>query len=331
MQRVRAESIKPELKPADIGATEVRAESVSGKPEAKERRSKAPIIVWLLLCVIWGSTWLFIKLGLQDLPPISFAGIRFVIATALLLVIIAVRRAPLPRDWRDWRLILTTGILAFTINYGLLFWGEQHVSSGLASLLQAAIPLFGMVIANYYLPNERMTIRKLSGTLLGIAGVGLIFSNQMSFDGGLAFQGSAAIVGGALGAAYANVLVKARARHLDPAVLAAGQMFCGFVPLLIAGFTLEGNPLNFRWTALAIVSLLYLVLVGSVLAFLLYYWLVKRVDVTKTMLIALVTPLIAVTMGMLVLDEQLTWRIAAGGAAIISGIAIVVVRGVKLR
>jgi drug/metabolite transporter (DMT)-like permease len=160
--------------------------------------------------------------------------------------------------------------------------------------------------------------------------VGLIFSNQISLSGRLALQGSAAILVGALCVAYANVLVKARARHLDPAVLAAGQMFCGLVPLLVVGFVLEGSPLSFRWTPLAIASLLYLVLVGSVLAFLLYYWLIKHVDVTKTMLISLVTPLIAVTIGMLVLDEQLTWRIAAGGAAIIFGIALVVVPRVRL-
>ena len=99
----------------------------------------APIIVWFVLCLIWGSTWLFIKLGLQDLPPFTFAGIRFVIASAMLLSLIAVRRAPLPRERRDWGLIAATGVLSFTVNYGLLFWGEQHVSSGLAALLQATI------------------------------------------------------------------------------------------------------------------------------------------------------------------------------------------------
>jgi drug/metabolite transporter (DMT)-like permease len=329
MQRVRAKAVEPDTTPASAAPAEAATLVAAGAPRSDARGSKAPVAVWLLLCVIWGSTWMFIKLGLQDLPPISFAGIRFVIAAALLMVVVAARRARLPRGWADWRMLMTTGVLAFTLNYGLLFWGEQHVSSGLAALLQASIPLFGMVIANYYLPDERMTARKLSGTLLGMAGVGLIFSNEISLNGRLAAQGSIAILAGALGVAYANVLVKARARHLDPAVLAAGQMFFGLIPLLAVGFALEGSPLGFRWTALAVVSLLYLVLVGSVLAFLLYYWLVKRVDVTKTMLISLVTPLIAVTLGMLVLGEQLTWRIAAGGAAIISGIAIVVARRVR--
>ncbi|HVF26876.1 MAG TPA: EamA family transporter [Pyrinomonadaceae bacterium] len=283
-------------------------------------------VVWLLLCGIWGSTWLFIKLGLKDLPPISFAGIRSLIAALVLLAIVVVWRIPVPRARRDWSMIAGTGLLAFTLNYGLLFWGEQYVSSGLAALLQATIPAFGLVIAHYHLPGERITPIKICGVLLGVVGVGVIFSNQMRVEGSLALWGSAGIVVGALGVAYANVLVKARGAHIEPATLAAGQLGCGLLPLLLAGFALEGNPLNFRWTPTAIISLFYLALVGSSLAFLLFYWLVRNMDVTKTMLIALVTPLLAVTLGMIVLDERLSWRTLAGGACIMSGVALVMAR-----
>jgi drug/metabolite transporter (DMT)-like permease len=283
-------------------------------------------VVFLLLCCIWGSTWLFIKLGLRDLPPVSFAAVRFVLASAVLFGVVAARRIKLPRTAREWALIAVTGVLAFTLNYGLLFWGEQHVSSGLAALLQATIPVFGMLIAHAYLPGERLTTARMAGALLGVAGVGLIFSNQMEAGGALAAWGSAAIVAGAACVAYANVLVKARGGAFDPAVLAAGQMLCGLVPLLAFGLAFEGNPFKFRWTTLAVVSLLYLTLVGSVAAFLLYYWLVRRIDVTKTMLIPLVTPLAAVVLGMLVLGERLTWRTLAGGALIMAGIALVVLR-----
>ncbi|MDQ3918711.1 MAG: EamA family transporter [Acidobacteriota bacterium] len=284
-------------------------------------------VVFLLLCCIWGSTWLFIKLGLRDLPPVSFAAARFVLASAVLFGIVAARRMRVPRTAREWTLIAVTGVLAFTLNYGLLFWGEQHVSSGLAALLQATIPVFGMLIAHAYLPGERLTTARMAGALLGVAGVGLIFSNQMEAGGALAAWGSAAIVAGAACVAYANVLVKARGGAFDPAVLAAGQMLCGLVPLLAFGLAFEGNPFKFRWTTLAVVSLLYLTLVGSVAAFLLYYWLVRRIDVTKTMLIPLVTPLAAVVLGVLVLGESLTWRTLAGGALIMAGIALVVLRG----
>ena len=283
-------------------------------------------VVFLLLCCIWGSTWLFIKLGLRDLPPISFAAVRFVLASAILFGVVFARRVALPRTAREWALIAVTGVLAFTFNYGSVFWGEQHVSSGLAALLQATMPVFGMLFAHAYLPGERLTTARMAGALLGVAGVGLIFSNQMEAGGPLAAWGSAAIVAGAACVAYANVLVKARGGAFDPAVLAAGQMLCGLVPLLAFGLAFEGNPFRFRWTALAVVSLLYLTLVGSVAAFLLYYWLVRRIDVTKTMLIPLVTPLAAVVLGMLVLGESLSWRTLAGGALILCGIALVVLR-----
>src|SRR3989441_13220462 len=103
-------------------------------------------------------------------------------------------------------------------------------------------------------------------------------------------------------------------------------MVCGFPPLLVLGIITEGNPFRFHWTAMAVLSLAYLVVVGSVIAFALYYWLDRHMAVTKTMLIALVTPVFAVILGMVVLDEKLNWRLLAGGACIISGIALIVFR-----
>jgi len=281
-------------------------------------------LVWLLLCLIWGSTWLFIKLGLADLPPFTFAGIRFVIASTILFAIIKARRLSLPRTRADWTLLAVTGVLSFSFNYGLVFWGEQYISSGLAALLQATIPAFGLVIAHYYLPGEQMTPVKIFGVLLGVAGVGVVFSNQLSIAGPRALAGSSALVFGSACAAYANVLVKSRGSKLDPAILAGGQMFFGLPPLLLIGISLEGNPFHFHWTRMAIVALFYLAIVGSVLAFLSYYWLVQHMDVTKTMLVALVTPVIAVALGVIVLHEELNWRTFAGGAMIMSGIGLIV-------
>lgn len=288
-----------------------------------------PRLVWLLLCCIWGSTWMFIKLGLEDLPPFTFAGIRFVIAVTILFSIIAIRRLPLPRLRRDWLLLVISGVLAFCVNYGLLFWGEQYISSGLAALLQATIPAFGLVIAHFYLPGERMTTAKILGIALGVIGVAVVFSNQLDVAGPKALAGCAALVLSSVGAAYSNVLVKAYGKNLEPAILAGGQMFFGMIPLLLIGIPLEGNPFRFHWTPMAVVALFYLAIVGSVVAFLLYYWLVQHMDVTKTMLIALVTPVVAVTLGMLVLNEELQWRTLAGGVMIISGIGLIVTRHAK--
>src|SRR5215208_8264333 len=166
-------------------------------------------LVWLILCGIWGSTWLFIKLGLDDLPPFTFAGIRFVIACLILFSIIRIRGIQLPRARADWILLAVTGILSFGLNYGLLFWGEQYISSGLAALLQATIPAFGLVFAHFHLPGERLSWARTGGIVLGVFGVGVVFSNQLAMAGPRALAGCAGLIFGSMCAAYANVLVKA--------------------------------------------------------------------------------------------------------------------------
>ena len=288
-------------------------------------------LVWLILCGIWGSTWLFIKLGLADLPPITFAGIRFVIACTILFSLIRIRRIPLPRARADWILLATSGILSFGFNYGLVFWGEQYITSGLAALLQATLPAFGLVFAHFHLPAERLTWTRIGGVVLGVFGVGVVFSNQLAVSGRQALAGCVALILSAMFAAYSNVLVKWFGRHLNPAVLSAGQMLFGLLLLLSVGIPLEGNPLKFHWTGMAVIAMFYLAIVGSVIAFLLYYWLVLNMDVTKSMLIALVTPVVAVILGMIVLDEEFGWRTLAGGAMIILGIGLIVVRKAKKK
>ena len=283
-------------------------------------------VVWLILCGIWGSTWLFIKLGLTVLPPLTFAGIRFLFASLILLALILARGVRWPRKRRDWFVIAVVGLLQFSLNYGLVFWGEQRITSGLAAVLQSTFPAFGLVIAHFYLPNERITGKKVVGVLLGFTGIAIIFSQQLSIAGQSALLGSVALVLSAFCGSYGNVLVKAYGTQIDPFVLAAGQMVCGFPPLLALGIATEGNPFHLHWTGKAILAMAYLVVVGSVLAFTLFYWLVRHMDVVNTMLIALVTPVVAVVLGMIVLDEQLNWRLFAGAACIISGIGFIVLR-----
>src|ERR1700730_12025985 len=223
-------------------------------------------VVWLILCCIWGSTWLFIKIGLADLPPITFAGIRFVLASIILMLMVCARRATWPRTRRDWGLIAVVGVLQFSLNYGLVFWGEQYISSGLAAVLQSTFPAFGLVIAHFYLPQERLTAGRVIGVLLGVCGIAVIFSDQLSIAGSMALLGSIALVLSAFFGSYGNVLVKAYGGKIDPQILAASQMVFGLVPLLAIGIATEGNPFHFHWTTMAVVSLLYLVVVGSVVA-----------------------------------------------------------------
>jgi drug/metabolite transporter (DMT)-like permease len=288
------------------------------------------LIVWLILCLIWGSTWIFIKLGLRDLPPITFAGLRFLIASAILWAIVFARRRPVPRNRRDWLNLAWAGLISFGLNYGLIFWGEQYITSGLAAVLQAMIPVFGLFFAHHFLPNERITMRRLAGVAVGVAGVGLIFYDQVKIEGPAAVKGSIALLLSAVCVSYTNVFVKANCRNIDPAVMAAGQMVWAVPTLLGLGIIWEGNPFHHRWSWLSALSLGYLVLVGSVTAFLLFFWLITKVEATKTMLIALVTPVTALLIGKLTLNERISWNIMAGSAAILAGIWLIVFqRGIR--
>lgn len=284
------------------------------------------LLVWLVTCLIWSTVWLFIKLGLRDLPPVSFAGIRLLIAVVILLPVITLRRIPLPRRARDLWMIAVTGFLLLGLNYGLVFWGAQHISSGLTAVLQAATPAFGMVFTSYYLPKERVTLLKLCALAIGIGGVAIIFSNQLEIAGWPAFWGCVAVIGGALCVAFSYVLVKAYGGHLHPLVLTAGQMICGLVPLLIFGLIKEGNPLGFRWTFTATFSLLYLTLAGSIAAFGLNYWLLQRIDATKILLMSIVEPPLALLLGVVVLGETLTARAVWGSACILLSLGLILLR-----
>ena len=275
---------------------------------------------WLTLCIVWSSTWLAIKFGLRDLPPISYAGIRFVIAILALLAVSIGRVPLLPLRRSDYAVLAFTGVLMFSVNYGLLFWGELHVSSGLAAVLQATIPISGMMFAHWMLPDEPLQPRKLIGSLLALAGVAVICAHLLDFNGLMAFWAGLGIIIGASGAAFSNVVLKARRMQLAPAMLAAWQMIFGVVPMLAIGGLLEGNPLNFHWTGMSIFCLLYLAIVGSSLTFLLLYWLMPRMSVTNLQTISLITPPGAVALGWLFAGERLSLWSLLGASFVLIGV-----------
>lgn len=285
------------------------------------------LAVWLILCLIWGTTWIFIKIGIKEgLPPISFAALRFLIAGIVIAIIIKARNIPLPKGKVQWKLMLLTGILQFSVNYSLVFWSETRISSGLASVLQGMISVFGLGLAWYYLPQERINGIKVIAILTGLVGVGVIFSDQLEMRNFSEFAGSVGIVCGAFAAAQASILVKARATHIHPASLLLSQMIFGVPPLIAYGLISEGNPLNFNWTVKSVTAVLQLAILGTVVAFWLYYWLLSKIESTKAMMLSLVTPIIAVVVGAVVLDEELPSRTLLGGVLILVGIGLILVR-----
>jgi drug/metabolite transporter (DMT)-like permease len=277
-------------------------------------------LAWVTLCVVWSSTWLAIKIGLRDLPPISFVAIRFLVAIVVLLAVSIGRTRLLPRGRNDYVVLAITGILMFAVNYTLLFWAELHVSSGLAAVLQATIPIFGMIFAHWMLPDEPLRLQKLGGAMIALGGVAVICARLLGFNGPLAFWGGVAVVVGGASAAFANVLVKARSMQLAPAMLAAWQMIFGVAPLLLLGFAVDGNPACFHWTSTSVFCLLYLAVIGSALTFLLLYWLLPRLTVAQLQSISLITPPGAVMLGWLLGGETFPLSSLLGAGLVLAGV-----------
>lgn len=277
----------------------------------------------MTLCVIWSSTWLAIKVGLRDLPPVSFVAIRFLVAIVVLVAVSIGRTHLIPRTRKDCIILVVTGILMFAVNYTLLFWAELHVSSGLAAVLQATIPIFGMMFAHWMLPDEPLRLHKITGAIIALGGVTVICWRLLGFNGRLAFWGGVAVVAGAASAAFANVLVKARSMQLAPAMLAAWQMIFGTVPLLLVAFAVDGNPARFHWSVSTVFCLLYLSVFGSALTFLLLYWLLPRLTVAQLQSISLITPPGAVMLGWLLGGETFPLSSLLGAGLVLAGVWLI--------
>jgi drug/metabolite transporter (DMT)-like permease len=281
-----------------------------------------PFLVWCLLSTIWGSTWLFIKVGVRDLPPLSFAGFRFLLAAVVLYAALLATGRAFPRKREDLALIALTGAIIISMQYGLIFWAEVFIPSGLTAILYTVMPLAGMVFAHAMVSGERLSATKVFGVVLGIAGVALVFAAELRVETGEAWLACFGVLVAAVTSSWAGVLIKARGRHIDALALTVGQMSFGCVPLLALGLVREGSPFRYHWTASAVVALAYLGLVGSALAFVLLYWLIKRMDVSKTQLIPLASTIVAVFLGWLVLGERLSAVALAGAATIFSGLVV---------
>ncbi len=277
-------------------------------------------LVWIVTCLIWSTVWLFIKIGVTDVPPVTFAAMRLIIAILVMVPITLAARTPLPRTRDDWTLIAVSGVILLGLNYGLLNWGLQFVSSGLTAVLQSMTPAFALVFAHYLLPDERMTPRKAAGLALGSTGIGMIFWDQLTFAGGRAFAGAVSVTLGAVCVAFAYVLVRRRGRHLAPAILTTGQMAAAFVPLFVYACVVEGNPLAVNWTWRALRSAVYLALAGSVLAAWLNYWLLARVGAVNLLIMGLIEPMIAILLGAWLLGESMNGRAMAGGVVVLASV-----------
>jgi drug/metabolite transporter (DMT)-like permease len=285
-------------------------------------RVKGPLDVLLFaaLCLIWGSTWLVIKIGYGGLGPFNVAALRFILAAGLMAALVPVLRAPWPRGRAQWAVVLVVGTFLFAADYGLIYWAEQWLDSGLTAVLFAVMPILTAIAAHIYLPAERLTPRRLGGAMVAFAGVVTLFGDSLRFDAALLWP-MAAIVASAVCAATASVFAKRHGADLHPASLNAPAMMVGALLLgaasLVAGdgFALPRDPGG--WWAVG-----YLAVLGSVVTFLIFFHLLKSWEATTMSYIAVITPVIALALGWLVRGERLTTWILLGGALVLAGVMI---------
>lgn len=278
---------------------------------------------WTVLAIIWGTTWMAIGVGLETIPPVTFAGARFGIGALGLGVVILLRRTPLPRSADDWKLILSTGVQIFFVGYALQYWGMQFVPSGLSAVIFALVPLLTMFIAHFRLGDERLSRQKIVGSLVAIFGIALISREQLRADSSMAGWGILAFVVASTIYANTQVTIKAAADRVDPNVMATFQMLTGGLMLLALGVGTEGSLNMPAWSVEAWTAVLYLAIVGSALAFFLFYWIMERMEVTKLMSVLLVNPVIAVILGWIVLNETLDAGEIVGSVLTLAGLGVV--------
>ncbi|HEY6324797.1 MAG TPA: DMT family transporter [Thermoanaerobaculia bacterium] len=281
-----------------------------------------------LLTLIWGTTWAAIRLGLRGIPPFTGVALRFAIGAAALLAAaraLGVRLRGAASPWRVW---LVNGLMTFFIPYGLVYWAEQWVPSGLTAVLFATSPLWVALAAHVALPAERLRAATAAGVLVGFAGVAVIFSEDLRALGGPRVAGAAALLLIApLTASIGIVAMKRWAAGMHPLAIVAMPMALTAAAMgCVALATEAGQPV--RLAGLPLAALLYLALCGSALSFTLYFWLLGRLPATTLSLINYLTPIVALLIGGAALGEPFTPRTLAGSALVVGGVAVAMrVRG----
>jgi len=266
-----------------------------------------------------------IAIGLRGIPPFTGVALRFAIAAAALLILVRVQRVRLGRLPRERWLWLVNGTLAFSASYAVVYWAEQWVPSGLVSVLFAVYPLFVAILGHFVLPHEALTRPEALGALVGFAGVGVIFSEDLTALGGHQVAVAAAVMLlSPLVSAVATVAVKRWGAGVHPYSLSAVPMAmtAGIMGIVALGFE-RGRPVI--WDGVSVSALLYLAIGGSAVTFSLYYWLLSHLPAKRLALIAFIIPLEAVLIGAL-RGEPLTLKILAGSALVIGGVFLAVHR-----
>lgn len=274
------------------------------------------------LATIWGSSFLLIKVAVEDLGAFPLVSIRIGVAALLFRVYWQFTGRRFPTDFRARSALLFVGVFNTAVPFALISWGETRIDSGLATVLNSAVPLFNLVIAHFVLADERLSSMKIIGLGVGFLGVVVLMSGSVNGNADNPLVGQLAVIGASMSYAVSIVVIRLRLRHVDPLVAAGGSLMVGAIAIIsVTWLTVSPLPdvreLEFKVMAAA----LTLAVVNTVLAYFLFYDLIDKWGV-RASLVTYAMPPIGVTLGFLVLDETIDWRLIVGGAMILTGIVV---------
>lgn len=282
------------------------------------------VLVYIVLCLIWGSTWLAIKIGLSSAPPLHAAALRFAIAVSILAIVTHIKKQKYPNNIRDFLRLGYPGLFMYGASYAGVYFGETFIDSSLAAILFGSFPFFVAILSEIGSRAEAIRAREWTGLIFGFLGVLVISYNSLQISEHL-FFGTLLVVVASFCSAYGLVVHKRYFSRESILVSATVQMSFGGLAIVLAALSFED------WSASilsprSLESILYLAVFGTVVAFLGYYWLLTHSRAVTVSYIAFVTPLVAILIGVLFYSETLTALIMAGAAMILVGILLVVRR-----
>ena len=256
--------------------------------------TRAQLLGYISLCLIWGSTWLAIRVVVRDVPPFKAAALRFVAAGVLLLAAALVQKRRWPRSRSEWTALLVLSLTMMAVPYGLLFWAEQHVISSLTAILYSAMPL-AVALFMPAMMHRKVPRTAVFAMVIAFGALLSLFYSDLSVSRRSIMAGALVLVSMAL-SSWSAVYAKLTLRNVDPVIATGLQLLFGSVVLLWASWTLEANR-HSAWTPRAIAAMAFLTLFGSAAAFVIYYWLLKKLQPYQLSTISLITPLIALIEG----------------------------------
>jgi drug/metabolite transporter (DMT)-like permease len=277
-------------------------------------------LVFILLGAIWSSSFMWIKIAVQEVGPITLVAFRALFGLLFSIAVVFIQRVQLPRSFKEWSPLLLLGITNVAIPFFLISWGEQSIDSAVAAILDATVPLFTILIAHYLLRDDKMTIPKVLGLLIGFAGVIILMSKDIGASFGSILGQLAVVLASAF---YAGSAVFARRTTEDtPGILrSAGPLVSAAMVMWLATFFVE-SPVEIPQLGITWTALLFLGILGSGLAFVLAYYLIHEIGPTRTTMVTYLFPLGGVILGVAFLNEELSWQLLVGAVLIILSLVV---------